>query len=152
MNASPAVSGIRHADKLESLALMSLCRPNRDETSATPDRDAWVLDVLSQITSTRIRTITLDFASSSVDDLLALDLGRVYDILIQPHLANARVVIILPESWQMVDKTSSRAIVMALISRFMELFMSGRLEIGWKYTDEKLEIGSMLALANGAMR
>lgn len=91
--------GIQHCDKLESASLMRLCRPNGNETDDAAGNDsAWVLGTLSQLTSTRVRTVTLGFSSYSVNDLSTLDLKRVKDHLLQPHLANSTAILIVPES------------------------------------------------------
>lgn len=87
--------GIQHCDKLESIALHYLC-PSYHGDDPPSNGDGWALDVLSQITSTRLQSITLDFEAKDVDDFRAFDLPHLDFLLSQPLLADASVSLEFP--------------------------------------------------------
>lgn len=85
--------GVQHCDKLESIRLPYLCLAQDDKPLPLQNCDGWALEVLSRVASPRLQSITLYFAAVNVDAFRTFDLPRLNALLIQPHLADATVLL-----------------------------------------------------------
>lgn len=89
--------GITDCTELRTIALGPLCRPFRSK-SPKKDADAWVPQLLSNIRSTKLTTVTQKFAYESVVDFRAPNFVKLSQVLLHPPLSNAKVILSFPGS------------------------------------------------------
>lgn len=85
--------GVPHCNKLESIRLPYLCLAQYEGPMPLQNCDGWALEVLSRVASPCLQSITLHFAAANVDAFRTFDLPRLNALLIQPHLADATVLL-----------------------------------------------------------